>query len=127
MHEELTGDLIIVNGIRFVGYHGILPDERRNGSRYRVDLVVQCGMEEAARTDRIGSTIDYRKLCKLVIARGTGEPRNLIEGVASDIADDILRETQATACSVTLHKFPADLDVASVAVRIVRRRPSSHP
>ncbi len=127
MHEELHGDLIVVNGIRFVGYHGILPEERRNGSRYRVDLVVECPMDEAARTDRISSTIDYRTLCKLVVERGTGERRNLIEAVAGAIADDILRETPASACSVTLYKFPVDLDVESVAVRVVRRREPERP
>ncbi len=122
MVEELTGDLIIVNGIQFVGYHGILPDERRNGCRYRADLQVQCSMEAASRTDKISATIDYRKLCAIVIARGTGKRYNLIEAVATAIAEDILQETSATGCAVTLTKYPSEIDAESVAVRVVRRR-----
>ncbi len=122
MHEELTGDLIMVSGIRFVGYHGILPEERRDGCRYRADIVVQCAMEAASRTDKISSTIDYRKLCRIVVERGTGKRYNLIERVAGVIAEEILRETSATACAITLYKYPSDIEAESVAVRVVRKR-----
>lgn len=125
MTHELTGDCIFVNGIEFRGYHGILPEERRTGGRYRVDLAVQWPMDRAIRSDKIADTIDYRALCAIVLRRGTGRRCNLIEKLAAGIADDILNETPVTACSVTLHKYPPDLAASSVTVKITRHRRDS--
>ncbi len=125
MHfDDLAGDLIFVNGIEFTGYHGILPDELTHGRRYKVDLVIAYPFHQAAASDRISDTIDYRGLLTLVHRRGTQPDSrcNLIERLAVLIAEDILADTRAQSCAVTLWKFTTDLPVQSVAVRVVRHR-----
>jgi dihydroneopterin aldolase len=120
--DGLPGDLIFVNGIEFTGYHGLLPDEQRDGRRYRVDLVLEWPMEAVSRSDDIADTVDYRDLCDRVLELNARQRCNLIERLAVLIAEDILATTPAHACAVTLHKFATDLAAQSVAVRVVRRR-----
>jgi dihydroneopterin aldolase len=76
-------------GIAVFGHHGYLEEERRVGQRFLVDLWVELE-EDAAASDRIEETVDYRKLAGLVREVFAGPPRLLLEGLAGAIADGVL-------------------------------------
>ena len=76
------------------GHHGYLEEERRLGQRFLVDLWVDVD-EDAASSDDIDETVDYRYLevsCAEVFA---GPERLLLEGLAGAVVDGILERFAA--------------------------------
>jgi dihydroneopterin aldolase len=76
-------------GLVVFGHHGYLEEERRLGQRFLVDLWVDV-RGDAARTDRIEDTVDYRRLAGLVREVFAGDERLLLEGLAGAVADGIV-------------------------------------
>ena len=76
-------------GLVVFGRHGYLAEERRLGQRFLVDLWVEVD-EEAAASDRIEDTVDYRRLAALVREVFSGPERLLLEGLAGAVADGIV-------------------------------------
>lgn len=108
-----------LTGIQARGGHGVFAWERA-GTDFEVD--VDCLIARPAGVaDDLATTLDYAALASLVVARVEGEPRDLIETVAEDIAADILRSPSVRRVEVTVHKA-IDLGVPTrdVAVRVVR-------
>src|SRR5512133_3853473 len=62
------------------GHHGYLEEERRLGQRFLVDLWVDV-RGNAAESDRIDETVDYRRLAALVRDVFAGPERLLLEGL----------------------------------------------
>ena len=80
---------IELSGLVVFGHHGYLEEERRLGQRFLVDLWVDV-RGEAAESDRIEDTVDYRRLATLVRETFAGPERLLLEGLAGAIADGIV-------------------------------------
>lgn len=77
-----TKDRILLTGLAFYGYHGVMPEEGRLGQRFRLDLALTLDLDEAARTDRVEATISYADLHE-AIQRAFEEKRfKLIEALA---------------------------------------------
>lgn len=123
-------DRIELTGLQAHGYHGVLPHEREFGQTFIVDVTMWLDCSEAARDDDLTKTINYAELAQLAHDTVTGQPRDLIETVAAEIAETALdRYQQAHAIEVTIHKPHAPIpltfgDVAVVARRSRKDRPS---
>lgn len=117
-------DRITLRGLRVRGYHGVLPEERRTGQLFGVDVVVETDVSAAAATDDLAETVDYATLARQVAAVVEGDPVDLIETLAVRIADACLAHAGATAVEVTVHKpqAPIGLPFDDVAVTIRRSR-----
>jgi len=103
MRIELAGMVVF-------GRHGYLEEERRLGQRFLVDLEVDVA-SEATETDRIGDTVDYRRLASLVREVFAGRERLLLERLAGTIADEILgRFPDVTRVRVRVRKPDVVLD-----------------
>lgn len=118
-----NGDEVFLEGMRFYAYHGANPEERTQGQRFVVDVRVAADLREAGRTDDLSKTISYSHVYKRVREIVEGQPRNLIEAVAEEIAAMVLREfSVANAVTVTVRKpgvaiKGSILDAAGVTVR----------
>lgn len=126
MCEEMERDRIDLAGMRFYGYHGCLPEERREGQDFYVDATLFLSLAAAGRTDALGQTVNYAEVYALARAVVEGEPVKLIETVAERIADGILtRYARVDAVHVTVHKPSAPLGgpFRDASVSIVRKRP----
>ena len=44
-------DKIVLTGLHFYGYHGCLPEEKRHGQPFHIDLVLETDLERAGQTD----------------------------------------------------------------------------
>jgi dihydroneopterin aldolase len=100
-------DRILVTGIQFHGYHGVRHEERQLGQRFVVDLTLWLDLAAAAKADNLAATVDYERVCGLVVELGTGERFKLLEALAGHIA------------SAILEKFP----VRQVTVRVTKPTP----
>jgi dihydroneopterin aldolase len=119
-------DRIALTGLRVRGHHGVLPAERRDGQDFVVDVVLHVDVREAARTDDVARTVHYGELAGElagVVGGGPGaQHENLLETLASRLADTCLRHDRVERVEVTVHKPQAPIDVsfADVSVSVVR-------
>ncbi|MGT2425746.1 2-amino-4-hydroxy-6-hydroxymethyldihydropteridine diphosphokinase [Amnibacterium kyonggiense] len=119
-----TADRILLTGVRALGHHGVLPEERAAGQEFVVDLELALDLAVAAATDRVLATVHYGELAEAVVAAVERDPVDLIETLAERIADVALASELVDAVVVTVHKPAAPIRVpfGDVAVRIERRR-----
>lgn len=118
-------DRITLRGITATGYHGVFPEERRDGQPFVADLVLFTDLGPAAATDDLTLTAHYGEVAELVVQVITGEPLNLIEALAARIADAVLTSFAVLAAvEVTVHKpkAPIAVEFGDVAVTVYRER-----
>ena len=120
-------DILRLKNMRFYGYHGVLPEEKRLGQWFEVDLEVRTDLQKAGLSDQLEDTLDYSGLLKLVQKVVTGENVNLIETLAERIAQKIAEGFSARELTVRVRKpnppSPADFDGAEVEIHRVYSRP----
>ncbi len=111
------------------GHHGYLEEERRLGQRFLVDLRVDVD-DDAAASDEIDETVDYRYLAGLVREVFAGPERLLLEGLAGAVVDGILDRFPAVErVRVRVRKPDVVLDppVEHAAVIVERSRGAGRP
>lgn len=120
----MTSDEIRLTGIRATGFHGVYPEERRDGQEFVADVVLSLSLRRAARTDDVADTVHYGELAEQVAAVLSGEPADLLETVADRIAQTALAYPIVDAVTVTVHKPQAPITVpfGDVAVTVRRGR-----
>lgn len=122
-------DRIELKGLKVRGNHGVFEDEKRDGQDFLVDVVLWTDFTTAAASDDLADTVDYGALALFARDVVAGPACDLVETVASRIADGIMEMApSAHAVEVTLHKpqapIPAEFaDVAVVATRSRRDVP----
>ncbi|GAB4068393.1 dihydroneopterin aldolase [Angustibacter speluncae] len=117
-------DRIELIGLRARGFHGVFEFEKREGQDFVVDVVLHVDSRRAAATDDLADTVHYGDLAEQVHEVVTGEPVDLIETLASRVADLALAQAGVGAVDVAVHKPQAPVQVAfgDVVVRVHRRR-----
>ncbi|MFH5209383.1 dihydroneopterin aldolase [Antrihabitans spumae] len=115
-------DRIELVGLEVFGHHGVFDHERRDGQLFLVDITVWLDMSHAAVTDDLAATVDYGGLAARAAAIVAGPPRNLIETVAVEIAEDVMTLELVHAVEVMLHKPAAPIPLTFADVRVVARR-----
>lgn len=117
-------DEIVLTGVRAFGRHGVYEHERREGQEFVVDVTLYLSTARAAASDDVAQTVHYGEVAQRVVEIVGGEPLNLIETLASRIADDLLTRDPVRMVAVTVHKPHAPIPVpfGDVAVTIRRAR-----
>jgi dihydroneopterin aldolase len=119
-------DAILLEGLRFYGYHGLYPEERTLGQRFLVDVVADIDLRSAGQHDELDESVNYASIYTVVRSVVEGEPLMLIEAVADRSARAILEAfPPITAVEITIRKPSvtirgAHLDTVGVRVRRVR-------
>ncbi len=118
-------DRIVLSGMRFYAYHGVLPEETRLGQEFLVDTELYLDLRAAGEQDDIRQTVNYGKVYRTVKAIVEGAPFRLIEAVAERVAAEVLEQYRnVSAVTVRVHKPRAPIPGAfsGVMVEIHRRR-----
>ncbi|MFQ6394587.1 dihydroneopterin aldolase [Nocardia sp. KC 131] len=115
-------DRIELRGLRAFGHHGVFEHERRDGQEFIVDLTVSLDFAVAAASDDLAATVDYGQLAERAVRIIKGPPRNLIETVVSEIADDVMTDPRIESVEVVVHKPGAPIPHAFADVRVVTSR-----
>ncbi|WP_280269447.1 dihydroneopterin aldolase [Nocardia wallacei] len=118
----MSSDRIELRGLRAYGHHGCFDFERRDGQEFVVDITLWLDFTAAAASDELGDTVDYGALAGRAVAIVEGEPRNLIETVVSEIADDVMTDPRVAAAEVVVHKPSAPIPHTFADVRAVATR-----
>ena len=132
MAREIPGnnapstDEILLEGMRFYAYHGVNPEEQALGQRFTVDVVLVVDLRRAGQSDELEHTVSYSAVYKVVRGIVEGEPRQLIEAVAEEIAATILGKFPLVGrVTVTVRKPEVPMKgsmLDAAGVRITRSR-----
>ena len=118
-------DKLILTGLEVKGRHGCSEEERKYLQPFVVDVELYLDLSRAGKSDDLGDTIDYVAVISDIKKIIGGTSRNLIETVAKEIADLLLRRyLLLDGVKIILRKVapPVKEKFAGAAVEIVRRR-----
>jgi dihydroneopterin aldolase len=117
-------DTVALLGVRARGHHGVLPEERRDGQDFVVDVTMTLDVAAAAATDDLGDTVDYGAVGARVVAEVEGEPVDLVETLAQRIADAVLENALVQEVEIVVHKpqAPVGVPFGDVVVTVTRGR-----
>lgn len=116
----MSESVISLNGIKLWGYHGCLPEERKIGSKYVIDISLYVDTSQAERTDALYDTIDYSAVYD-IIYKQFSEPVNLLEHLAWKILDALHHKFfKINNSTITIQKLSPPIigDIYSAGVTI---------
>lgn len=111
-------DHISLVGIEERGRHGMLDHERQDGQLFLVDADIYLDLHGAGASDRIEDTVDYSQISALISRIITGPPCDLLEKVATQIAEETLELENVQAVRISLHKPEAPLGLEKQDVKV---------
>jgi 7,8-dihydroneopterin aldolase/epimerase/oxygenase len=114
-------DKIIIHDVEVRMRVGTVEAERNWPQRLLATIELEHDMTQAMQTDDLHFAIDYEKVVNRLREWGANKQWNLLESMASDIADMILEEFAPFSVSVLLKKFELPM-TAAVSVHIVKRQ-----
>ena len=118
----MSGVEVELRGLRVFAYHGVHPEERRLGQEFVIDVRLRCRPSPAAETDDVADAVDYGAVCERVVELARGGPWNLIETLATRIADDLVDRFAVESATVRVAKPAAPIPhpFDEVAVSVIR-------
>ncbi len=115
-------DTIFITDLRADAIIGIYDRERNIKQTISIDLELGTSVKDAAATDNVDDTFNYKLLSKRVEAYIQQSEFQLIETLAEHLAQLILDEFNVPWLKLTLHKVGALSNSRDVGVRIERHR-----
>jgi 7,8-dihydroneopterin aldolase/epimerase/oxygenase len=116
------GDRIVIAGLRELGVHGALPEEQARPQPFEIDIELTVDLARAAESDSLDDTVDYSAVAEAVSRVVASERYQLLERLASRIAEVCCADPRVTGATVTVRKLnaPVRAMIDHVAVRIER-------
>ncbi len=115
-------DKIIMKDMQFYGYHGVLPEEQRLGQQFLIDVEMYLELKAAGKSDDLTKTISYADVYRQVREIVTGNKYKLIEALAENIAERLIKDFALEKITVRVKKPQAPIAgaFAYMAVEITR-------
>ena len=118
-------DTIYIKGLEIFAYHGVNPEEKRDGQHFYIDADLYCDLTEACASDNLDKTVNYAKAVKAIRAAMTEQSYDLIERAAEVVCQRLLDNfDKILKVELTLKKPEAPISAVFdyVAVCITRER-----
>lgn len=118
-------DCIIIKGLKVFAYHGVLPEEKKQGQLFYLDLELYTDLSLPCLSDNVEHTVNYDEVCTLTERLMTQKTYDLIERAAQVVCDGILEAfPQVSEVELTLRKpnAPVKCEIEYAAVRLRRGR-----
>lgn len=116
---------MFIKGLEVFAYHGVNPEEKRDGQRFVLDITLYADLSYAEKSDRLEDTVNYASVRKTVSRLMTENRFDLIERAAACVAEGVLKEhPKVEKIEVILKKPDAPMSAKFdyVAVEVVRQR-----
>ncbi|MFH1008026.1 MAG: dihydroneopterin aldolase [Candidatus Latescibacterota bacterium] len=116
--------ILRLKGMVFFAYHGVLPEERKLGQQFEVDVEMAYEMAPAADSDRVEHAINYQAVYDVVQGAVAGEAVQLLEALATRIAETVMARFPAERTSICVRKMhpPIPGFTGCAEVEVARRR-----
>jgi len=121
----MNSDTIIIKSLKNFAHHGVLPEEKKNGQYFILDIILSVDLENACLSDDLDYSVNYDLVTQRVIKTFTAQKDDLIERAAQRVCDCILEEFGAVkSVELTLKKpqAPVSADFEYMGVHINRYR-----
>jgi dihydroneopterin aldolase/D-erythro-7,8-dihydroneopterin triphosphate epimerase len=119
---ERNMDKILIKDLRLRCIIGIDEFERREKQDVTINVAIWSNLTEAAKTDDIRKTVDYKEITKRIIRLVEGSEFRLVETLAEKVAESCLEHARVQKVRVTVEKPGALRFARSVGVSILRKR-----
>ncbi len=114
-------DKILLKNIILYAHLGAKKEEREVRQKVSLDVELSLDLEEAARRDDLGKTVDYEKVYNLIKERIEAKKYHLLEALAQDIAQEILKNFKIDEVLIRVKKcqvkLASPLDYVAVEIR----------
>ena len=114
-------DIIVISDLEVRFRVGVPDEERREPQRLLLTVEMRTDFAAAIKTDSIAATVDYFAVYQALLKFGDGKEWRLIEKLAGDVAEMILKKFQPASVSVEVKKFVIP-QAQFVSVRVTRER-----
>lgn len=114
-------DQILIKDLRLRCIIGISEFERREKQDVTINVAIWSNFKEAAETDDVSKTVDYKEITKGIIKLVENSKFRLIETLAEKVAESCLEDAKVKKVKVTVEKPGALRFARSVGVRILRK------
>jgi dihydroneopterin aldolase len=91
-----------LHGLKLFGRHGVYPEEREQGQDFIFDVELDVGDRGAS--DRLEDAVDYDAVARAVQEVSDAQAYNLLEALATALADELLRRFSAERAVVRVTK-----------------------
>jgi dihydroneopterin aldolase len=113
-------DKILLKNITLYAHLGVKRKEREARQKVALDVELSLDLEEAARIDDLERTVDYEKVYDLIKERIEAKKYHLLEALAQDIAQEILKNFKIDEVLIQARKpqvkLTGPLDYAAVEI-----------
>ena len=115
---------ILLKNIVLDAYLGIEREEREVRQKISLDVELSLSLEETAQKDDLEKTVDYEKVYNLLKERIEAKKYHLLEALAQDLAQEILRDFPVDEVLIRAKKPQVKLagPLDYVAVEITRHK-----
>lgn len=117
-----TPDYILLTGLKVSCIIGIFDWERKQKQDVLIDLKIPCDAQKAAHRDDIVDAVDYKKIAKTTIAFVEKSSYQLVETMAEELADTLLRTFNLAEIELSVSKPTAIRGSQNVGIHIHRAR-----
>jgi dihydroneopterin aldolase len=118
-------DKITVKGLKLFAYHGVNPEEKRDGQEFIIDMDYYLDLGGACKSDDLNETVSYAKVVKAIRRVFTAQSYDLIERAAQEVCDSLFEEFEKIQkIEITLKKpqAPVKAEFDYMAVTLTRTR-----
>ncbi len=115
-------DIIFLGGLQIETIIGIYDWERETKQTVILDIEMAWDIQQAAETDDIQHTLDYKAVSKRIIAFVEASSFYLVEKLTVEIANIILKEFNVPWVKVSLNKKGAIRGASDVGIIVERGR-----
>lgn len=95
--------------MEFWGFHGVLHEEKLMGQPFVVDITLWLDLEKAGSSDNLHETVHYGELYDRIKYIVEQKRFDLIEALAKNIVDEVLKEKRVTKTLVRVKKPQAPI------------------
>lgn len=113
-------DRILIEGLSVETVIGVFDWEREIQQRLIIDLELYTDISQAASTDNLEDTLDYKAISDATIAFVENSEYQLVETLAEDLASMILTEFSVQKLGLKISKPGAVPQADNVAIKIAR-------
>lgn len=117
---DINMDKIFINDLQVETVIGIFDWEREIKQTISINLEMEFDISEAAKSDDINDSLDYKKVSKRIISLCEKADSYLVENLIEKIAQVVLKEFPVSKVTVSLEKPGALRGSKSVGIKITR-------
>jgi len=117
---------IVIRSLRVPCRIGVPEEERAEAQEIEIDLTIETVKPFDTMDDNVAGTVDYAVVCRRLAEAAAERPRQLIETLASDLAEMVITEFPCRAVTIEVRKFILP-DTDWVGVRHSRRASEDSP